>query len=91
MAYTMQELKRAYLAQALLEVVQECPTGAPAGVMYAACCGHLDYDAFEKIMSTLVRMGRIERKSHCYFPITASVVDLVAECSQTIMSANQGE
>ena len=89
-AYELAKLKLAYIGQALLEVVQECPTGAPAGIMYAACCGHLDYEQFNRIMAVLERMGKVQRKGHCFFPITANVVDLVAE-SQSILSADQGE
>jgi hypothetical protein len=56
-------------ANVLLETVQECPQGAPAGVMYAAVMGIVTLDQFEVIMSALVEAGKVRKSNNQYFPI----------------------
>ncbi len=77
------KLALGFIAQAILETVQECPQGAPAGHLYAGCMAMLDLDHFEQIMAALVRCNKVRKQGQQYFPITADL--------QSILSANQGE
>jgi hypothetical protein len=45
------------------------PTGAPAGVMYAACLGKLSLDQFEQIMSALVATGKLVKRGQVYLAV----------------------
>jgi hypothetical protein len=56
------------IANALYETVRDSPDGAPAGPMYAAVMGYMNLDQFEAIMSALVKVGRIRKSGHVYYP-----------------------
>jgi hypothetical protein len=71
------KLALGFIAQAILDTVQECPQGAPAGHLYAGCMAMLDLDHFEQIMSALVRNNKIRKDGHQYFPVTADLRNMV--------------
>lgn len=56
------------VAAILVDAVREAgPTGAPAGLMYAACLGKLSLHQFQQIMAGLVQAGKLRRDGHLYF------------------------
>ena len=59
------------LAQAMLEVVQECgEDGAPAGALYMGFVHvGLSLTSFEAIMGALVQSGRVTLSNNCYYPV----------------------
>jgi hypothetical protein len=58
------------VADAVVEVVAECPDGAPAGPMYAAFMQYgMSLDTFEQITDALVQAGKIRKCGHLFFPV----------------------
>jgi hypothetical protein len=57
------------VAEAIIETVNECPQGAPAGPMYAAMMQFMSLDTFEQMMRLLVEAGRVRKQGHLYFPV----------------------
>ncbi len=57
------------IVSAITDTIKEAGEfGAPGGVMYADLMAHgCSLNQFESIMSTLVRLGRIEKRGECYF------------------------
>ncbi len=57
------------IVSAITDTIKEAGEfGAPGGVMYAALMAHgCSLNQFESIMSTLVRLGRVEKRGECYF------------------------
>ena len=58
------------IANAVIEVVNETPSGAPGGYLYAALMQYLSLAEFESLMRVLVEAGRITRRGDLYFPTT---------------------
>jgi len=56
------------LALAVTAVVNETPTGAAGGVLYAALMAYISVDQFEAMMRGLVAAERISRRGDRYFP-----------------------
>ena len=56
------------VALAVTMVVNETPTGAPSGALYAALMAYLSVDQFEAMMRALVAAERISRRGDVYFP-----------------------
>jgi hypothetical protein len=56
------------VALAVTMVVNETPTGAPSGALYAALMAYLSVDQFEARMRALVAAERISRRGDVYFP-----------------------
>jgi hypothetical protein len=56
------------VALAVTMVVNETPTGAPGGTLYAALLAYLTVDQFEAMMRPLVAAERISRRGDVYFP-----------------------
>lgn len=63
-------LKR--LTDGIIEaVVAAGADGAPGGVLYAALMTvGCSLEQFETIMSTLVRLGKLQKRGQCYFAMT---------------------
>ncbi len=58
----------------IVETVNEVGTaGAPAGVMYAALCGRVSLDQFEQITNALVKLGKIKKRGHVFYPASSEV------------------
>jgi hypothetical protein len=56
------------VALAVTSVVNDTPTGAPSGTLYAALMAYLSVDQFEAMMRALVAAERISRRGDRYFP-----------------------
>ncbi len=56
---------------AILETVAASPTGAPAGVMYAALCGRMDLLDFEGLLTIAKEVGLVTRDASHVIKITA--------------------
>jgi hypothetical protein len=56
------------VALAVTAVVNETPTGAPCGTLYAALMAYLTVDQFEAMMRALVAAERISHRGDRYFP-----------------------
>jgi hypothetical protein len=53
------------IAQAIEQVINETPSGAPAGVMYGAVCCLISLNDFQQMLRLLVEAGRVRRgKGH---------------------------
>jgi hypothetical protein len=53
------------LCEIILETVQECPEGAPSGVIYAALMSiGITPQQYESLVDVLVKSGRITRSGH---------------------------
>ena len=60
----------AKITTAIVEAVAVAgPLGAPGGVLYAACMGHITLPVFKIIMSTLVEQKKLRREGDLYFVI----------------------
>jgi hypothetical protein len=63
------------ICDAVIAVVNDTPTGAPGGVMYAALMtesqGRFTLAQFEAMMRLLVETGRVTRRGELYFPAGA--------------------
>jgi hypothetical protein len=54
----------------IVDTVNETPTGAPAGVMYAAMMAHgCSLDQFNQLTGALVTAGKIRRSGDCFYPV----------------------
>ena len=56
------------IAEAVIEVVNETPQGAPGGLLYAALMNHMTLDQFESLMRLLVETGKVVKRGDLYFP-----------------------
>jgi hypothetical protein len=55
------------IAEAVIAVVNETPTGAPGGLLYAALMEHgMSLNDFEMLMSVLVEAKRISKRGDLY-------------------------
>lgn len=56
------------IVSAVLDAIRAAgPTGAPGGVLYAACQAHgATLSQFESLMRALERAGKVERDGDCY-------------------------
>jgi hypothetical protein len=58
------------VTEAVTAVVDETPTGAAGGTLYAALTAYLGLHQFEAMMRALVAAERISRRGDRYFPDT---------------------
>ena len=56
------------VCDAVIATVNEMPTGAPGGPMYAALMAHISLDQFEMMMRLLVETKRVTKRGDLYFP-----------------------
>jgi hypothetical protein len=56
------------IAAAVEAVINDTPTGAPAGVMYGAICTMIAVSDFQRMLALLVETGRVYRKGNTYYP-----------------------
>jgi hypothetical protein len=59
------------VCDAVIATVNDTPTGAPGGLMYAALMPYLSLAQFEAMMRLLVETGRVIRRGELYFPAGA--------------------
>lgn len=58
------------IAKAIVETINETPSGAPGGILYAALMAHgCTLGQFEWIMAALVSLGKIRKSGDCYYPV----------------------
>jgi hypothetical protein len=71
MTYTTEQLQILKdLCETLETVINDSPTGVPAGPLYMALSqAGMTLDQFEKLMSALVMCGKIRKSGHQYFPM----------------------
>lgn len=56
------------IIKAIVQTISECPTGAPAGPIYAALMAHgCTLNQFESLMGGLERVGVIRKQGDLYF------------------------
>lgn len=64
-----QIMVRAAIAKSVIDIVNSEPNGCPAGSLYAALMTvGMGLEEFEVMMSTLVKVGKITKRGHQYFP-----------------------
>jgi hypothetical protein len=61
-------LTAARIAEAVTEVVNETPEGAPSGLIYASLMNLIRLEEYETTMRLLVLAKRITRRGDLYFP-----------------------
>lgn len=67
---TAQQIRAAALVvQAIVETIDECPEGAPLGIIYAALMGMITYDSFDNVITSLVQAGVIRVDNHVAYSV----------------------
>lgn len=56
------------IAQALIAVINDTPSGAPADRLFAPLAQYLDRAAFDRMMTMFVDAGRITQRHGRYYP-----------------------
>ena len=65
----IQHRAAALVVQAIVETIEECPEGAPLGIIYAALMGMVSYNSFTNVISSLVQAGVITVRGNVAYPV----------------------
>ena len=65
----IQHRAAALVVQAIVETIEECPEGAPLGIIYAALMGMVSYNSFSNVISSLVQAGVIRISNNVAYPV----------------------
>lgn len=59
----------AKIAKAIIETIELCPNGAPAGQLYAAVMTvGVSLEDFERLMEMIYKTGWVRKQGHLYYP-----------------------